>query len=455
MDTSSLFKAWKPEQDRELTEDIHEMLLKSWILGMAHSAEDRHGDAEFADISFDFGLSYEDAVRMAGGRISLTPEQFRKISDDLKMHAFTLGRLSQLDLIEKVQQAYFKQLRSSGVSVKEFIEDARDITGTDVGYSAYFDLVFRTNLQKDYNAAKSYDIINDPPQFLQFVGIEDDRQSDICAARSGVILPATDPWWDDNWPPLHYNCRSTVREIMGSEAEEVSRNIKQVRADNEAIHKRDEHYSPSPANTFGKMPAKDNAFWATSLSQQERIIRAMIQEELNGCAGETICRDFKEQKPGFVTLERDKGGVRYPESIVKEKEFSTNLKTAETLADNGFYVELQKPYELRDNPSWDAWLNGVDRVEFKNPQTASTSVRSLENIILKGYDQAQTVVVTLSTDAQVEPLKEMIRSNLPRKAKRHVIKQMIVIYEDKMVQLSNADMLKNLSEMETKLDSLL
>ena len=455
MNATSLFKTWKPEQDKKLTEEIHFMLLRSWLLGMTHSAEDRNNAKgyEYADISFDFGIPYEDAVRIAGNRISLTPEQFKKISDDLKTQAFTLGRLSQLDIIEKVQQAYVKQLKSSGVSAKEFIADARELTGTDVGYSAYFDLVFRTNLQKDYNAAKAYDIVNDPPQFLQFVGIEDDRQSDICAARSGVILPATDPWWDDNWPPLHYNCRSTIREITGNEAEEVSRNFKKIKADNDEIRKRKQDYSPVTSNTFGRMPAKDNTFWATSVSQQDRIIKAMMQEELNNCVGETICSDFKEQKTGFVTLEKTKGGVRYPESVVKEKEFNTNLKTADILANNGFYVELQQPYKLRDNPSWDGWLNGVDRVEFKNPTSLNKS--TLEKLILGGYDQAQTVVVTLTDAAQVELLKRIIKANLPEKAKRHVIKQMIVVYKDKMIQMSNADMLKNISEMEIKLDSLL
>lgn len=455
MDTPTLFRAWKPEQDGDLTEEIYEMLLRSWLLGMVHSASDRGGDDDFADFSFEFGLSYEDAVKIAGSRISLTPAQFAKISDDLKTQAFTLGRLSQLDLIEKVQQAYVKQLESSSVSVKDFIADAREITGKDVGYSQYFDLVFRTNLQKDYNAAKAYDIMTDPPQYLQFVGIEDERQSDICAARSGVILPATDPWWDDNWPPLHYNCRSTVREITGSEAEEVRRNYKQIRADNEVIHKKINNYSPSPGSTFGKMPAKDNAFWATSVSQQDRIIRAMIQEDLNSCAGKTVCRDFKEPKPGFVTLERTTGGIRYPESVAKEKEFNANLETAKVLADSGFYVELHNAYRRNSNPSWDAWLNGIDRAEFKNPLETSLSRRSLENIILGGYDQAQTVVVTLASEAQIEPLKEMIKVNLPGKAERHVIKQMIVIYRGRMVQLSNSDMLKAPGVMEAKLDSLL
>lgn len=454
MTDSELFASWKPEEDEELIKNIYEMLLRAWALGLTHSSSDRRDDDDFADFSYDFESPYDDAVREAMRRMNCTPQQFEKLSADLRTQAFTIGRLSQIDMISKVKEAYVKQLKSSEVSVKKFIEDALEITGKDIGYSQYFDLVFRTNLQKDYNAAKAFDIINDPPQFLQFVGIEDERQSDICRARSGVILPATDPWWDDNWPPLHYNCRSTIREIMGSEAEEIAKKLDVVKAENKAINAKGEAYSPSPSSTFGKMPAKDNTFWATTVSQQNRIIEAGLQSDLNAFAKENLAVDFKEKKNGYVTLERTTGGIRYPEKLQKEKEFKLNLETAEILADNGFFVEMNAPYEIKNNKSWDAWLNGVDRVEFKNPDSKSPTSRSLEKLLLGGYDQAQTVVATLTSKKQLEPLKEMIRINVPSKSKHRVIKQMFVILDGKMVQLSNWELLHP-DLADSKLDLLL
>ena len=454
MTDSELFSSWKPDADEDLIREIYEMLLRAWALGLAHSSSDRHDDDDFADFSYDFGSPYDDAVREAMRRMNCTPEQFEKLSADLRTQAFTIGRLSQIDMISKVKEAYVKQLKSSSVSVKEFIKNAMEITGKDIGYSQYFDLVFRTNLQKDYNAAKAFDIVNDPPQFLQFVGIEDERQSDICRARSGVILPATDPWWDDNWPPLHYNCRSTIREIMGSEAEEVARNLSAVKAENKAINARGEDYSPSPSTSFGKMPAKDNTFWATTVSQQNRIIEAGLQSDLNAFAEKNLAADFKVEKNGYVTLERTTGGIRYPEKLQKEKEFKLNLETAKVLADNGFFVEMNAPYEIKNNKSWDAWLNGVDRVEFKNPDSKSLTIRSLEKRILGGYDQAQTVVATLAGKSQIEPLKEMIKVSIPSKAKNRVIKQMFVILDGKMVQLSNKELLSP-ALADSKLDLLI
>lgn len=452
MTDSELFASWKPEEDEDLIKNIYEMLLRAWALGLTHSSSDRRDDDDFADFSYDFSSPYDNAVREAMRRMNCTPQQFEKLSADLRTQAFTIGRLSQIDMISKVKEAYVKQLKSSEVSVKKFIEDALEITGKDIGYSQYFDIVFRTNLQKDYNAAKAFDIVNDPPQFLQFVGIEDERQSDICRARSGVILPATDPWWDDNWPPLHYNCRSTIREIMGSEAEEIAKKLDVVKSENKAINAKGDGYSPSPSSTFGKMPAKDNTFWATTVSQQNRIIEAGLQSDLNAFAEKNLAADFKEEKSGYVTLERTTGGIRYPESAQREYEFNQNLKTAEILADYGFFVELQNKNKARNNQSWDAWLNGTDKVEIKNPLSSKSS--TLQHTVLDGFDQAQSVAVTILNEEQMLALKKVISSDLSKKASNRIIKQMFVIHDGKMAQLSNHDLLYNFEEVERKLDAL-
>lgn len=48
---------------------------------------------------------------------------------------------------------------------------------------------------------------------LEFIAIEDDRTSLLCRTLNGVIRPVDDPFWSMYYPPNHYNCRSTVRQI--------------------------------------------------------------------------------------------------------------------------------------------------------------------------------------------------------------------------------------------------
>ena len=417
-------------------------------MGMLHAS--RQEPADFADISMDFGLTYEEAIRFADGRISLTPEQFSRLSDDMRMHAFTIGRLSQLDMIEKVKAAYANQLRKGGLDAAAFIKEALEITGQAAGFGSYYDLVFRTNLQKDYNAGKAMQMLQDPPLFLEFVGIDDERQSDICAKRTGVILPYTDPWWDDNWPPLHYNCRSTIREIREDEAESLGLLSRDYRISGMLGRA---SAAEHPTAGFGRNPAKDNAFWSTTPSQQQRIISDLIQEEINSVAGRTICRDFQEDRDGFETIRFATGGIRYPASMKGDAEFQGNLSTARILAEQGgYYVELRENRSISGNRQWDAWLNGMDKVEFKAPE--GTTRRSLENRILDGYSQAQSVAVHLASNAQIEPLKEMISRNMPRILKKRTVKQMIVLLDGRIALLSRAD-LEDSAAAARKLDDLL
>ena len=444
-------KIWKPDPDMELIEDVYQMLFRGWLLGMMHSS--RTGRDDYADISIDFGLTFQEAIEMAGGRISLTPAQFERLSDDLKLHAFTVGRLTQLDMIEKVKALYVKQLESKEMDMNAFLSDVYELDADRAGFGGYYTTVYRTNLQKDYNAGKAYQMMQDPPMYLQFVGIDDERQSEICSVRTGVIRPYTDPWWDDNWPPLHYNCRSTVREIFPEEAKArgleptaLPEIIENDIEDEDQIVKRN-----VPTNGFGRRPAIDNAFWGTTQSQQNRVAGYMIQEELNGVAGKTVCRDFSQPKKGFTYVETSNGAVRYDEELVKDSEFDANLETARVLAENdGYYVELRKAGRLEGNRQWDAWLNGIDKIEFKNLQT--TSLKTIKDRLADGYKQAHLVAITLNSDSQINLLREAIGMNdIKRTLSTRNVKGLYVIKDGKAAFLSSRD-LKNIDT--SKLDDL-
>ena len=464
--SEELFKAWKPEVDETLTELIYELLYKSWLLGMRHFAEERIQDFADVELNFDYSLTFDEAMTFAGNRIAMTKDQFEKLSADIKCYAFTVGRLSQLDMIEKVQRAYLGQLESSALNIDDFLKNVGTILGKDSGYQKYYELVFRTNIQKDYNAGKAMQMMEDPPLFLEFVGIDDERQSDICAARTGVVLPYTDPWWDNNWPPLHYNCRSTIREIFEDEALErglIERKTKEERqaereayaklsreekdeiqkaeelrkkAETEKFSKIDEN---APTAGFGRNPARDNGFWNVSQSQQDRVVRDMIQEELNEVAGKTICRDFSSEKEGFTYFPTDRGGIRYENGLEKETEFAGNIQIAEILAKKeGYYVELRDRKILEGNRQFDAWLNGMEKVEFKN--LTSKRKETLADEIRKGISQASSLVVRIKYTGQIKPLVEKLHDLSDEMIGRYQTRQIKIIYGDDIVTLSRSDL---------------
>ena len=82
----------------------------------------------------------------------------------------------------------------------------------------YWETVYRTNTMSAFNAGRAEAFEQYKPEFLEFIGIEDSRQTTQCAERSGVIKKRSDPFWKTNFPPLHYTCRSTVRPVYAEEA---------------------------------------------------------------------------------------------------------------------------------------------------------------------------------------------------------------------------------------------
>ena len=52
-------------------------------------------------------------------------------------------------------------------------------------------------------------------QMLEFDAIMDGRTTALCGSLNGTRKPADDAFWNTYYPPNHFNCRSTVRQING------------------------------------------------------------------------------------------------------------------------------------------------------------------------------------------------------------------------------------------------
>jgi hypothetical protein len=57
------------------------------------------------------------------------------------------------------------------------------------------------------------------PKLIGFrhLSVVDERTTDICREREGLTLKASDSYWLQNWPLLHWRCRSAVRAIFEGE----------------------------------------------------------------------------------------------------------------------------------------------------------------------------------------------------------------------------------------------
>ncbi len=290
------YRSFIPPASKDLIEKSHRLFLLSFILGMDHAA-DGLALSDFAELVPDQTVSFEEAVKFASDRVPLTREEFYSLSDKVKFRAFTVARLTQIDAIEKVRRKIVKHLESAdGENLRTFLEETETdefirATGMARENPWYWENVYRTNIQTNYNAGRALRFEKNPPRLLEFIGIEDSRQTGICEARSGTVRPYADPWWRQNWPPLHFQCRSTVRGIYAEEAK--ARGLAPTRL-------------PSGARDvqagFGGNPLDNDTFWKPTSGMRERIARQLLYGEVKTVEEHLI--GGKEEVPIFKTVKQ-------------------------------------------------------------------------------------------------------------------------------------------------------
>jgi SPP1 gp7 family putative phage head morphogenesis protein len=57
---------------------------------------------------------------------------------------------------------------------------------------------------------------------LQYDAVIDGRTSDICIDFNEIIRPVDDGFWDQFYPPNHFGCRSTVRQLSEGEPTNIN-----------------------------------------------------------------------------------------------------------------------------------------------------------------------------------------------------------------------------------------
>lgn len=245
------------------------LFTKSLLMGLDHSTR----KMEFADIDgIDIeNLPFEEAVEYLKQRNVLSADEYYSLSDKMKFRAFTVSRIADGDMLKKVNRRLSRSLEA-GESIADFKRWTRDELLGEVGMGganfSYWETVFRTNVQTAYNVGRAMGFEEDKPIALEFIGIDDARTTDICRELQNpkIILPYDDPFWASHWPPLHFNCRSTVRGIY--DESELPKEFMRPET------------AGSPAKGFGKFPLSNDRWWNELASQAKRAREYNIQGEI-------------------------------------------------------------------------------------------------------------------------------------------------------------------------------
>lgn len=143
---------------------------------------------------------------------------------DARLRAFRVAGITSVSLITEVHQAIDDALRD-GTTLDEFKKRVGAKLAEEWGApnARRVETIFRTNVQSAYNAGRYAEMTRPAVlavrPFWKFVSILDGRTTATCAPLNGVIRKHDDAFWKDHYPPLHFNCRSTVVSLSRGEAE--------------------------------------------------------------------------------------------------------------------------------------------------------------------------------------------------------------------------------------------
>lgn len=317
-------------------------------------------------------MPYHEAVEFLKKRDVIRKVDYDKLSDKMKFRAFTASRINDGKLLERLNAEMLSNV-NGGKGLKDFLSltktDILDKIGMGPNQGWYWETVYRTNAQTAYNVGRAMGFEADKPLALQFVGIDDARQTDVCHSLSGIVRPYGDPFWQSHFPPLHFNCRSTIRAIY-DEAELP-----------EEWSGLDE--AESPAKGFGSYPLDSDNWWKELDSQVRQAKQFGVQGEIEA-AKEIL---FPEEKFG-------KGIMTKNEEIL-----NLNIKT-EPVIDEIAGIKKGKPMSFNEadggntNPGYN---NDVYRQGNCQSCVPAFFARLLGfNVQAKPYDKTNKIMKALS-----------------------------------------------------------
>jgi len=295
--------------DYEAMDAAHVFFMRSFLAGMEHAlAGSGKKKNNFADIPLlpDAPVSvlpFEEAVSFLKTQIPLTKKEYYALDDKLRLRAFTVGRLQDADAVNQMKGIIQRNMEQGG-GLSGFLkmtdDEILDGAGLGRGNGSYWETVYRTNQTTIYNAGRAKAFEEVPPIALEFIGIIDSRQTDMCRALSTppFIRKYNDPVWRDgnHWPPLHFACRSTVRGIY-DEAE-----IEEAGGPDKFYSKTDRDFKPQKG--FGAYPLDKESYWRLTPGMLKRARDYGIDGEIAAAAIKLGMPAYahKVVRGGFETL---------------------------------------------------------------------------------------------------------------------------------------------------------
>lgn len=168
-------------------------------------------------------IKFEETIKYFKGKLTLSPAQFYKLSNEYKTLAFTVSGYSKAQVLNKFQSEIAKALES-GETIKSFKKSMNEFLEKE-GYKGITDFqadnIFRTNIQTAYNVGHYMQMTDKAVlklrPYWQYSAVGDARTRLAHKAMDQKVFPADSPIWDTWYPPNGFRCRCGVRSLSKEE----------------------------------------------------------------------------------------------------------------------------------------------------------------------------------------------------------------------------------------------
>ena len=215
------------ETTRTLGDVYHGVILHGYLQGRADVADDMRslaGQESFADAEGTDFVTPEAAVKYFQNKVPLSPEEYERLSSNMRHYAFTMAGVERNDLLSGVHKEAARAM-AEGRTFAEFkadVDAAFDRLGVTRANDFHLETVFVNNLSEAYNAGLYDELHGEVAERLfpnlRYKTMEDGVVRPAHAAIANVTLPRDDPWWTSNWPKNGHRCRCWVEGVTAEEA---------------------------------------------------------------------------------------------------------------------------------------------------------------------------------------------------------------------------------------------
>ncbi len=165
-------------------------------------------------------VPHEEAARIIAGRPVVSRDVFKRLLPEIRARAFLISGVEDLNVVQQIRDLIAEIPRGGSWedAKRQIVEHLGPWMDPEAAEKRAI-LLMRHHGFQAYAAAQHEQMMEQLPvmPYWKYLTMGDERVREAHAALHGLILPASDPFWQTHFPPWDWGCRCQVVPVLESE----------------------------------------------------------------------------------------------------------------------------------------------------------------------------------------------------------------------------------------------